>query len=40
LQMDLFGETGEYERDATGSIVLSPIREFPLIHYRRVKEYD
>ena len=40
LQMVLFGETGEYERDATGSIVLSPIREFPLIHYRRVKEYD
>jgi hypothetical protein len=40
LQLDLFGETGEYERDETGAIVLSPICEFPPIHYRRVQEYE
>lgn len=40
LQLDLFGETGEYERDETGAIVLSPIREFPPTHYRRVQEYE
>lgn len=40
LQLDLFGETGEYERDETGAIVLSPVREFPPIHYRRVQEYE
>lgn len=40
LQMDLFGEVGEYERDETGAIVLSPIREFPPIHYRRVQQYE
>lgn len=39
LQMDLFGEVGEYERDETGAIVLSPIREFPPVHYRRVQEH-
>jgi len=40
LQLDLFGQTGEYERDETGAIVLSPVREFPPIHYRRVHEYE
>jgi len=40
LQMDLFGEVGKYERDETGAMVLSPIREFPPIHYRRVQEHE
>lgn len=40
LQLDLFGEVGEYERDETGTIVLSPIREFSPIHYRRVQEHE
>lgn len=40
LQMDLFGEVGAYERDETGAVVLSPIREFPPIHYRRVTEHE
>ena len=40
LQMDLFGEVGEYERDEKGAVVLSPIREFPPIHYRRVTEHE
>ena len=40
LQMDLFGEVGEYERDETGAVVLSPIREYPPIHYRRVTEHE
>lgn len=38
LQIDLFGEVGHYETDASGATVLSPIREFPPIHYRRVRE--
>ena len=40
LQMDLFGDVGEYERDETGAIVLLPICEFPPIHYRRVQQYE
>jgi hypothetical protein len=40
LQLDLFGEVGEYKRDENGAIVLSPIREFPPIHYRRVQEHE
>ena len=36
--MDLFGETGTYEADASGATVLLPIWEFPPIHYRRVQE--
>lgn len=40
LQMDLFGEKGNYEQDETGAVVLSPIREFPPIHYRRVTEHE
>ena len=39
LQMDLFGEVGKYEQDETGAVVLSPIREYPPIHYRRVVEH-
>ncbi|NLD31161.1 MAG: SAM-dependent DNA methyltransferase [Trichococcus flocculiformis] len=39
LQMDLFGSVGNYETDASGATVLMPIREFPPIHYRRVKEH-
>ena len=40
LQMDLFGEVGTYEKDETGATVLSPIREFPPVHYRRVTQYE
>lgn len=40
LQLDLFGESGSYEHDASGAIVLSPIREFPPIHYKRVVEHE
>lgn len=40
LQMDLFGEVGTYETDETGGIVLSPIREFPPIHYRMVTQHE
>ena len=36
FQMDLFGETGNYGQDETGAVVLSPIREFPPVHFRRV----
>ena len=38
LQIDLFGEPGNYETDASGATILLPIREFPPIHYRRVQE--
>ena len=40
LQLDFLGETGDYEYDETGAQVLSPIREFPPVHYRRVQEYE
>ena len=40
LQMDLFGEKGNYEQDETGATVLSPIREFPPVHYRRVTQHE
>ena len=40
LQTVLFGEAGEYERDETGALMLSPIREFPPIHYRRIRELE
>jgi len=40
LQMDLFGEVGTYEKDETGAIVLSPVREFPPVHYRRVTQHE
>jgi hypothetical protein len=40
LQMDLFGEKGKYEQDETGATVLTPIREFPPVHYRRVTQYE
>ena len=39
-QMDLFGESDKYEIAETDAVVLSPIREFPLIHYRRVQEHE
>lgn len=39
LQLDLLGTVGVYEKDASGAIVLLPIREFPPIHYRRVQEH-
>lgn len=38
LQLDLFGETGRYEQDASGATVLMPIRDFPPIYYRKVQE--
>lgn len=40
LQMDLFGEAGEYDCDDTGAIILLPVREFPPTHYRRLCEYE
>lgn len=40
LQMDLFGGVGTYAADASGSLVLQPIREFAPIHYRRVQDND
>ena len=40
LQMDLFGEAGEYGRDEGGNIVLMPVREFAPVHYRRLPEYE
>jgi hypothetical protein len=40
LQFDLFGDVGEYETDASGDLVLAPIREYPPIHYRRVQQYE
>ncbi|MDR0931803.1 MAG: hypothetical protein LBM70_02150 [Victivallales bacterium] len=36
LQLDMFGETGEYRYDEEGELVLAPVREFPPVHYRRV----
>jgi hypothetical protein len=38
LQLDLFGGTGSYETDATGAVVLKPIREYAPIHYRMVQD--
>jgi len=40
LQLDLFNEVGAYERDETGTVVLSPIREFPPVHYKRVTQHE
>ena len=40
VQMDLFGEGGEYAYDETGAEVLLPIREYPPVHYRRVTEHE
>ena len=40
LQMDLFGEAGAYEEDESGATVLSPIREFPPVHYRKVTQHE
>ena len=40
LQLDLFGDVGSYEYDENGAVVLSPIREYPPIHYRRLPEYE
>lgn len=39
LQLDLFGESGSYEHDETGAVILAPIREFSPIHYRKVVEH-
>lgn len=38
LQLDLFGDVGTYDTDASGNSILRPIREFAPIHYRRVTE--
>lgn len=40
LQMDLFGEVGDYELDESGAVILKPIKEYPPIHYRRVQEHE
>jgi hypothetical protein len=39
LQLDLFGESGEYQYDEKGELVLAPIREFPPVHYRSECHY-
>jgi hypothetical protein len=40
FQFDLFGDTGKYKDDASGRAVLSPVREFPPTHYKKVIEYE
>lgn len=40
LQLDLFGEAGDYESDESGVVILKPIREFPPIYYRKVQEHE
>lgn len=40
LQLDLFGELGEYSLDNSGAAVLSPIHEYPPIDYRKVGQYE
>jgi len=40
LQIDIFGDRGNYEYDETGAVVLSPIREFPPTHYRAVQRHE
>jgi SAM-dependent methyltransferase len=40
LQFDLFGDVGIYETDASGDMVLAPIREYPPVHYRRVQQHE
>jgi hypothetical protein len=38
LQLDLFGEAGTYDIDEVGAIALSPIREYPPVHYKKVAD--
>jgi hypothetical protein len=38
LQLDLFGNSGEYDYDELGNLVLKPVTEYELIHYKRVQE--
>jgi hypothetical protein len=40
LQLDIFGDAGNYDTDMNGDWVLKPIREFPPVHYRRVPDND
>jgi hypothetical protein len=40
LQMDLFGESGNYNYDEAGEMILMPLREFPPTHYREVHRYE
>jgi len=40
VQMDFFGDSGSYQRDEAGAIILKPIREFPPVHYRKVQQYE
>jgi hypothetical protein len=43
LQLDMFGAnnaSGRYELDESGIPILSPIREFPPIHYRKVQQHE
>jgi hypothetical protein len=40
LQLDLFGEAGIYESDGQGDVVLTPVREYPPVHYRRVVDHE
>ena len=36
IQLDFFGEAGNYGRDETGARITLPVREFPPIYYRRL----
>jgi SAM-dependent methyltransferase len=38
LQLDLLGNSGEYDYDELGNLVLKPVTEYELIHYKRVQE--
>jgi SAM-dependent methyltransferase len=40
LQLGMFGETGNYEIDETGVAVLSPVKEFPPTHYKRIQQHE
>ncbi|MCL1795067.1 MAG: hypothetical protein FWG34_14530 [Oscillospiraceae bacterium] len=39
-QLDMLGISGDYQYDETGAMILSPIREFPPVHYKMVQQYE
>lgn len=38
LQLDFLGVSGDYHTNLSGEDVLKPVREFPLVHYRKVAQ--
>jgi len=42
LQLNMFGDnnSGRYELDESGTPTLSPVREFPPVHYREVHQHE